>query len=76
MVYFGFTCGVPMLFEIEKDKSDEILEWQKAHECEGRDAGTIGGSFEYRFVPTGIGMCIKCVCLCGKEIDVTHPEDW
>ena len=54
-------------FGITKEENDKIKKWISNRET--KDTGTIGGRYEYRFFPTGIGI----IC---KIIDTTDGESF
>ena len=46
-------------FGITKEENDKIKQWISNRET--KDTGAIGGRYEYRFFPTGIGIICKIV---------------
>lgn len=60
-------------FYFSFEESVEIERWKHEHEQKAHGgikpfrAGAIGGSFEYIFNPTGIGVIGKVRCICGDE---------
>ena len=74
-------------FPITEEQSDEISRWQDQHWTNKHNApdlrsrlaaqGAIGGTFEYRFVPTSIGTSGICRCKScyGKMLKELGSED-
>ena len=54
-------------FGITKEENDKIKQWISNRET--KDTGAIGGRYEYRFFPTGIGII-------GKVIDTINNESF
>lgn len=65
-------------FPITEKEMDKIKDWKKKHEenvhglktLEDRlkAHGCCGGTYEYRFIPTSIGVCAEVVCSrCGDK---------
>lgn len=52
-------------FGISKEEYEKIREWKKSHSKV--NTGAIGGRYEYRFFPTGIGTSGKIIDLITKE---------
>ena len=48
-----------LIFGITKEENDKIKQWISNRET--KDTGAIGGRYEYRFFPTGIGIICKIV---------------
>lgn len=77
--YFEEKCFESKDFTLDKKQFNEVQNWMKEHKCKFKsqwDLGAIGGRFTYQFTPTSLGAICKVKCACGKEIDVTHSEDW
>lgn len=65
------------MFDLDKEESKRLREWDEAHECELKEySGAIGGRLTYQFTPTGLGCVVKIICGCGEEIDVTDYGYW
>lgn len=59
-------------FGITKEENDKIKQWisnREAKDTGAKDTGVIGGRYEYRFFPTGIGT----IC---KIVDTTNGESF
>ena len=58
-------------FPISKEEEKAIDDWWKKHREEKHNgntySGAIGGSLEYRFIPTSIGTIGEVVCSCGEK---------
>ena len=52
-------------FGITKEENDKINQWISNRET--KDTGAIGGRYEYRFFPTGIGTICKIVDTINNE---------
>jgi hypothetical protein len=65
-------------FEVPDDEVKEYREWRKEHDkvCQTKDVGAIGGGFTFSFTQTALGCITKVKCSCGKELDLTHSEEW
>ena len=63
------------MFWVDADQLKKLNEFA-CHECAMRHRGAIGGSIEYIFAPTSLGVVVKAKCACGKEIDVSDYEGW
>jgi hypothetical protein len=66
----------PMIFELSEIEEQSAKTVREAHrKCQ--HATTIGGQFEYRFIPTGLGYLITIKCVCCNEIsDITDYSSW
>jgi hypothetical protein len=65
-----------MNFELSEIEEQSTKAFREAHrKC--RLPSTIGGQFEYRFIPTGLGYLITIKCVCCNEIsDITDYSSW
>jgi hypothetical protein len=64
-------------FIVYEEDKPKLAKWYK-HKCpyaNGKD-GAIGGRFTYCITPTGVGSVYTIKCICGKELDLSHTEDW
>ncbi|MDF2879955.1 MAG: hypothetical protein K0R54_512 [Clostridiaceae bacterium] len=66
-------------FEILDKEYEKIRDWDKTHECMYKPkngvekySGAIGGHLSIEFTPTSIGMLVKVICGCGKELIVRN----
>lgn len=54
-------------FPISAEQDEAIAEWEKKHKKEKHNktpsSSAIGGSFQFRFIPTSIGTIATCICL-------------
>ena len=68
-------------FPISKKEKDAINKWIKKHEEEKHPSsdrlfprgGAIGGSYTYRFTPTGLGTFGEIRCSCGEIFHFQEP---
>ena len=65
-----------MTFELTKEQSEKADEWIEERLKIKFDPGTIGGRFEYCFIPTGLGTIVVLKDLAGSEINLTDFNDW
>lgn len=72
-----------MKFELDERDSIEAAKWIKEHKCKikrdifGRKkVGAIGGEITYSFTPTGVGCIVIVKCHCGKQLDLSHADEW
>ncbi len=61
-------------FEISDEDQEKIENFHP--QCKRKYWGSIGGDKTYIFIPTSLGMIIKYRCGCGKELDLSHTEEW
>lgn len=63
---------------LEFKVDDEMLEKVKKFHpnCKKKYTGAIGGGEYYKFMQTGLGLCVIYVCKCGKELHLTDTSDW
>ncbi len=64
-----------MKFELTPEQAQEYNTWDHFHCC-NEDAGTIGGKVSFKFTPTGLGVCVQAMCICGAVLDLTDSENW
>lgn len=65
-----------MKFELTKVEEGTAKEFRTEHKKCYVDTA-IGGQFEYRFSPTGLGPVIHIKCLfCKEEKDITDYNSW
>lgn len=63
------------MFSISSKQLAKINRWIKKKPF--KPVGTIGGRYEYIFIPTALGVIIKVRdSIMGDEIDVTDYLDW
>lgn len=70
-------------FPITKEENVKISNWIKEHEASAHNnsetfprGGAIGGSYQYIFTPTGIGIFGTVKCSCGEKFDFRSGEDF
>lgn len=63
-------------FKLNDNEIKKALEFEEKHkDC--HKTTTIGGGFEYRFLPNAIGTAIFVKCLfCGEEENITDYDLW
>ena len=65
-----------MEFTLNENEEQKAREFRKKHKKCYVDTA-IGGQFEYRFSPTGLGSVITIKCLfCKKKKDITDYDHW
>lgn len=64
-----------MKFELTDEQVKEFETWRKTHKREY--TGAIGGRYQFRFRPTGMGVCVTVEDgVTGETIDLTDEGSW
>jgi len=66
-----------MKFELDSKQMQLLKKWQHKIEKKYKDISISGGTYQYRFTPTGIGdVVIVKHKQSGKKINLTNVDNW
>lgn len=61
-----------MKFKLTEYQEKLFMEWKSKNNFTDGDAGMAGGSFVFKFIPTGIGTIISVEHISGEILELTE----